>query len=323
MTSSASAPTCLSAAYLEGTVDEAEHKLEAASAAYERALGIQPTAAEPLTALVRVTMARKQPEQALARLDQTIASQPDNVVAHNLKGELLTSRGQLEAAVAAFNSAIEKAPKWWMPYRGLAIAQLAGKHTDEAVAVLERGVQQTGAATLATDLASVYERLNRPDDAIRTYEGVVSRDPNSVAALNNLAMLLVSYRTDKASLDRAQQLTRAALARRRAGDPQYARLGEVQARGVPGVAAAAAGGCREVAEVAADALSPRHGAAADRRSRGGTSEPRGSGCLRDVPRRQRSPGGPRRNKTGRLKAATICNGTRALRAEGKLCLHDS
>src|ERR1700754_1066746 len=36
---------------------------------------------------------------------------------------------------------------------------------------------------------------------------MVSREPYSVAALNNLAMLLVSYRNDQVSLDRAQQLT--------------------------------------------------------------------------------------------------------------------
>jgi Tfp pilus assembly protein PilF len=39
------------------------------------------------------------------------------------------------------------------------------------------------------------------------YETLVARDPTSVAALNNLAMLLVSYRTDAVSLERAAQLT--------------------------------------------------------------------------------------------------------------------
>lgn len=192
--------------YLQGTVDEAEQKLDAASAAYERALAIQPSAGEPLTALVRVTLARKQPDQALARLDKAIAEQSNNVIAHNLKGELLTARGRIEPAVASFNEALTRAPKWWMPYRGLALAQLAGKHNDAAIAAFEKGIQQTGAAALGTDLASLYERLGRPEDAIRTYEGMVSREPDSVAALNNLAMLLVSYRSDQPSLDRAQQL---------------------------------------------------------------------------------------------------------------------
>jgi len=111
------------------------------------------------------------------------------------------------AATAAFNDAIAKAPQWWMPYRGLALAQLSGKRNDDAIRTLEQGLEKTGAVTLGTDLAALYERLDRPDDAIRVYETLVTRDPSSVAALNNLAMLLVSYRNDAASLERADQLT--------------------------------------------------------------------------------------------------------------------
>jgi tetratricopeptide (TPR) repeat protein len=193
--------------YLEGAVNEAEKKYDAAEASYTRALEIQPSAGEPLTALVRVDVSRKQIPRALSRLDKVIAEQPDNVIARNLKGELLTSRGELPAAVASFNDAIAKAPQWWMPYRGLALAQLAGKRNEDAIQALEAGLEKTGAAALGTDLAALYERLDRPDDAIRVYEKLVSREPGSVAAANNLAMLLVSYRTDAPSLERAEQLT--------------------------------------------------------------------------------------------------------------------
>lgn len=193
--------------YLEGAIDESEKKYDAAEAAYLRALEIQPNGGEPLTALVRVDVARKQVPRALARLDKVIADQPGNVIAHNLKGELLTSRGEFDAATGAFGEAIARAPQWWMPYRGLALAHLAGKRNEDAIKILEQGLQKTGAATIGTDLAALYERLNRPDDAIRVYETLITREPGSVAAANNLAMLLVSYRTDAPSLERAEQLT--------------------------------------------------------------------------------------------------------------------
>ncbi|HEY5759141.1 MAG TPA: tetratricopeptide repeat protein [Steroidobacter sp.] len=192
--------------YLEGAIDEAEKKYDAAVAAYERALEIQPSAGEPLTALVRVDATRKQVPQALARLDKVIAKQPDNAIAHNLKGELLTSRGELDKAGTSFNDAIVKAPKWWMPYRGLALSQLAAKRNEDAVKTLEGGLEKTGAAALGTELAALYERLNQPDNAIRVYESMMSREPESVAVANNLAMLLVSYRTDSNSLQRAGEL---------------------------------------------------------------------------------------------------------------------
>jgi tetratricopeptide (TPR) repeat protein len=193
--------------YLEGAVNEAEKKYDAAEAAYVRSLEIQPNAGEPLTALVRVDVARNQVPKGLQRLDKAIAEQPGNVIARNLKGELLTSRGELDAAAASFNEAISRAPNWWMPYRGLALSHLAGKRNDDAIRILEQGLEKTGAAALGTDLAALYERLNRPDDAIRVYETMISREPGSVAAANNLAMLLVSYRDDVSSLDRAEQLT--------------------------------------------------------------------------------------------------------------------
>ena len=114
--------------YLEGAVNEAEKKWAAAVAAYERALEIRPGAAEPLTAVVRVDLARKNAAKALARVEQAWSpNSPTTSIARNLKGELLTARGELPAAVSAFDAAIAKAPKWWMPYRGLALAHLAGK----------------------------------------------------------------------------------------------------------------------------------------------------------------------------------------------------
>ena len=194
--------------YLEGAVDEAEKKYDAAAASYQRALDIQPAAGEPLTALIRVDLARKQPAEAMARLDKVLAAQPDNVIALNLKGEILVSQNAIEPAVVTFNAAIAKAPRWWIPYRGLALAHLAAKRNDAAIEALERGLKSApDSGALGADLAAFYERLGRSDDAIRVYEGMVVRDPTSVSAANNLAMLLVSYRSDQASLDRAQQLT--------------------------------------------------------------------------------------------------------------------
>jgi Flp pilus assembly protein TadD len=42
---------------------------------------------------------------------------------------------------------------------------------------------------------------------MKLYDRWIAQDPKSQIAANNLAMLLVSYHTDKASLDRAQALT--------------------------------------------------------------------------------------------------------------------
>jgi tetratricopeptide (TPR) repeat protein len=196
--------------YLVGTVDESEQKLDAAATEYESALKAQPDAGEPLAAVVRVDLARKQPAHAVARLDEVIQLNPKNAIARNLKGEVLTSQKQFDPALASFNEAIALAPKWWIPYRGAALAQLASqqpKSVDAAIEVLERGVKATNASNLTTDLAALYERQGKSDNAIGVYEAWVQREPHSTVAANNLAMLLVTYRTDPASLEKAQQLT--------------------------------------------------------------------------------------------------------------------
>ena len=44
-------------------------------------------------------------------------------------------------------------------------------------------------------------------EAVATYEAMLKRDPEDIAAANNLALLLVTHRSDAASLARAGELT--------------------------------------------------------------------------------------------------------------------
>jgi Tfp pilus assembly protein PilF len=53
----------------------------------------------------------------------------------------------------------------------------------------------------------LFERLGKYDDAVQVYERALRRDPRSEVTANNLAMMLVTYRKDQASLDRAKTLS--------------------------------------------------------------------------------------------------------------------
>jgi Flp pilus assembly protein TadD len=193
--------------HLDGVLNEMEGKLENAYVAYSRALELEPSAAEPLAAITRVDVARKQADRAMERLDKYITEQPKNVIARNLKGELQLTRQDASGAVKTFSDTLQIADSWWVAYRGLALAQVASNDTDAAIATLERGIAKSReTATLANELAALYERLGRSDDAISTYEKLLQREPRSVGAANNLAMLLVTYRTDESSLNRAREL---------------------------------------------------------------------------------------------------------------------
>jgi tetratricopeptide (TPR) repeat protein len=193
--------------YYAGLVAEAQRNADLARQNYEKALELQPQAGEPLTALVRMDVLAKDTKRALARLAKAIEISPKNGVAHNLRGELLIADRQPEAAIASFEKAIEYAPEWWMPYRGLALAQMSQKKNDAAIAAFQRGIERTHAGALFVDLATLHERAGQPNESIKVYEQWVAREPKLALASRNLAMLLLNYRDDSASLQRATQLS--------------------------------------------------------------------------------------------------------------------
>ena len=147
--------------------------------------------------------------EALKRLDDLAQQRPQDALPLDLKGELLAQNNRLPEAKEAFRQAIARAPAWWPAYRGLAKAQLLGK---EDPAVVIEGLRRAKAVVDPTDrlsetLASLLVRAGKPDQAIAEYEGALQKYPKSELAANNLAMLLVTYRTDRVSLDRARDLT--------------------------------------------------------------------------------------------------------------------
>jgi len=187
--------------------EEANHDDEALRL-YEKANALQPDSVEPLQAEVRLLVTEKRLPDAMKVLDAAIAGVPSGPLAPNLKGDLLLAQGHAAEARDEFKIAIGRAPKWWLPYRGLARAQMAVNDADAGLATL-RDAQATveQPEQLALELAMYFERDNKPDDAMRQYEEVVRRDPQSELAANNLAMLLVTYKSDSASLDRAKSLS--------------------------------------------------------------------------------------------------------------------
>src|SRR5262249_1664203 len=64
-----------------------------------------------------------------------------------------------------------------------------------------------GEPLIVAEMATLLEQQGRVDEAIAAYETLYERNPHLDFAANNLAMLLVSYRKDQRSLDRARDLT--------------------------------------------------------------------------------------------------------------------
>ncbi len=193
--------------YLAGLVAQQEKRLDDAQREFEHALQLQPAATDVLAALAHLQFQRGQGAEAIALVRGAVERAPSNAAMTNLLGELYLADRKYSDAVSPLGAAVRLAPKWWPPYRNLALARLAAKDEAGALAEYEAGVKATGEPALIVDLATLYEREGRFEDAIGQYEGLHQRDPRLEVAANNLAMLLVTYHTDRASLDRARDLS--------------------------------------------------------------------------------------------------------------------
>jgi tetratricopeptide (TPR) repeat protein len=193
---------------LAGRVARAENRLDDAQAMMEKALSIQPRGYDVLSELVHLQVQRGQGAKAVSRLLGLMAANPKDALVPNLLGEVYLMQRDFKAAQQVLGVAVANQPQWWMPYRNLGLAKSGANDVPGAIVAYQSGLKLAPTeGVMLADLASLYQMTGKVDDAMKLYESWVTRDPKSSVAANNLAMLLVSYHTDKASLDRAQALT--------------------------------------------------------------------------------------------------------------------
>lgn len=202
------APRVATGPYLAGIVAQAQKRYDDAVAEFTRALELQPNAMDALAALTRIELVRGQRERALTRVQSLVTAEPKNAVARNLLAELQMESKRYDVAAATLGETIKITPAWWLPYRNLALVNLARNDKNAAVAAYQAGIAATQRnPVLVGELATLYERQGLFDDAIKQYESLHTQNPRNDMAANNLAMLLVTYRRDRPSLDRARELT--------------------------------------------------------------------------------------------------------------------
>jgi predicted Zn-dependent protease len=193
--------------FMGGQVARAQGDVAAALAGFERALQLKPSATEPLAEIVKILLERRQTDPAAQRVQQALAAHPGNAALHMMRGEIDIMAARHDAALAAFREASRLSPGWWKPYRGEAIALLASRQSEQAIAALRTGIERSsGSPELVTDLASLLERTGKPAEAIRVYEAAVARDAGQTYAINNLAMLFANHGASDADVARALEL---------------------------------------------------------------------------------------------------------------------
>lgn len=202
------APSSASGSFLAGMVAQNQGRLDDAQREFEKALKLQPQAMDALTALTRLDMQRGRGAAAISRIQAAIDGGVKNPITRNMLAEVYLAQKEPGKALPLLAEALKESPKWWVLHRNFASAKLLAGDQAGAIAAYEAGIRATNhQPALVADLASIYERLNRIDDAIAQYEELHRRNPRLDLAANNLAMLLVTYKQDPASLDRARDLS--------------------------------------------------------------------------------------------------------------------
>ena len=201
-------PDLAAASYLAGMAASGLNKPDDAQKEFEHALVLAPKAVDALTALARLDVARGHMDKAIELVKSHAEASDTNAAVVNLLGELYMGQNNVSAATETFTRATTMAPTWWLPYRNLAVTKLAAKDRKGAVATYELALKTNPyEPQLLTELALLYEGDGRVDDAIALYDTAYKHNPHVQPVANNLAMLLVTYKKDRPSLDRARDLT--------------------------------------------------------------------------------------------------------------------
>lgn len=204
----ASHPQVAAVHALHGSLFVARRDLAGAERAFDRALDLDETNFQALAGRVTVDLQLKRFEDGRARLSRAIADQPDNPQILVLAGRFEGATGDAAAAERHLRAALDVDAGALEAYGLLGRLYLRQKRLDEARTEFEqiasRSSDPTGARTM---VGIIYDLQNRPDDAIRTYEAVVSATGRAPVAANNLAW---RYAERGEQLDRALELAQTA-----------------------------------------------------------------------------------------------------------------
>ena len=178
------------------------------ASALEHQCTVAPEAIQPLAALASAYVRQGKPDDAVTMLKDMIKRFPGNTQFLILLGQAQLAKNNEAEALQTFKEVVAQQPKNPASYKALADLYTRQKKFDAAADVLQAGLKELPAdSTLRLSAAAVQILKGDHDAAIAQYEAILKDQPNSAVAINNLVSLLLDYRSDKESLDRAFTLS--------------------------------------------------------------------------------------------------------------------
>lgn len=192
-----------------GAISAGKNDTEGALTAFKRAHNAAPNDSQPIVAVVRTYLRAGKNNEAIAFIDSVLKDNPHNVDATLIKGQIYLSSGNMQEAQKLFSTVIQSNPKNASAYQQLAIVQQRLNQKEAADKTIQAGlIAIPKGFSLMLTQAGLYEESNRIDDAIKVYEDMLKERPDAEIVNNNLASLLLDFRKDQASIERAYALAK-------------------------------------------------------------------------------------------------------------------
>jgi tetratricopeptide (TPR) repeat protein len=203
-------PYAMLPAYRQGGHYLEQRKYEEAVGEFQKILRVEPSAIEPLIGIVQAYLGQGRPDMALKKIKaQLHINSPTLHQAYFLLGEMHAGQNHYDEAVRAYQRALDIRSSWDAPYLALARIHFEHGKSKQAQSILESAARVLPRNQLIPlQLASMYEANQNFDRAIAVYENLIKANPDLDVATNNLAVLLIDRRGDKASVEHGLNLVR-------------------------------------------------------------------------------------------------------------------
>ena len=160
---------------------------KAADDLLRRSLQLNPNFDQAMSALARALHQQGKNDEARQWVDKALQINPKNLKAWYQKGWMSISLDP-QAAMAAFQKALEIQPSFAMAHRDLGVLLLQQKRFPEAVSHLEQATSNgLTQPRLYNFLGIAYSRTNRYRDALKVYAIALAKEPNFAEAHLNLS----------------------------------------------------------------------------------------------------------------------------------------
>jgi tetratricopeptide (TPR) repeat protein len=158
-----------------------------AEEAFERALELDQCHVKSWLNLGRVLLDTDRPEEALAKIDEALAIDPESNVAYRLQGRAFHQLGQKEEAIGAYRRAIQIDDQDAWSMNNLGLMFLEEGRFDEALPPLARATELRGdAAIFLNNLGMALECTGHFRAAEEAYKSAITVDESYEKAHNNL-----------------------------------------------------------------------------------------------------------------------------------------